>query len=773
MPQHRPLEGLVASIAGTLSARGPRDALSVAFPAAIAFLIYLPAASDQHLAVMTAWVDSASSAGDFAGAGYGPAAQEPLIDRLQRLQLRDMLNALAEPGRVVGGMISLVFPGGSTDRLQLAAALFGAVTVAVLVASMRRLDIACTAAIASGLGFAFHQHAWLHAVIPDSRTGSMPLLALSVLALLLWSETRKAGLLWMGIGCWLLSIAAHPLLLSTAPAVTWFVYAVRFGESRGFFLASTLAGTALRVAALLAITSVGVAATGTFDARRAYDLLSSELGLLGFLFLSVGLVHYLWLRPTPRTLLLSLSLASVVGWMSLSAASDAHQFPAALLFACPIIGHGMSVIVRSRADRTHAATATVLLLAFPTVNAISHRNPVDEARDDYARSILYARALAAVLPDGGAIAALPSTRESLLWQLADSGRLRMVDLPWNIRRIHHNTVGRPTFALEPSRTRLEHLGFRFDEPRSIRVAIPLDTYLKRLPPGTIVAAVAGRDLVGRAHTLMQSTIRFVGGGQKQPVGHGHFYGLVGFARGAAIAEQSDPVGVDLRLEAGEVLDDNGRLLPVALQLERVQGRARISVNRRPVLTVPTGVGIVVLRSDGAVERVAVAFDHDDVLWIPDEAPPRYVARLLEWEPCMSVGTEGWVDVSRVLTGNGAGILFSSRAASTSLALYVWKDDRHLVLRRAATAPPRTSLTFETFDRTVPAENAALDRLLEFDGLASDPQIRRQRFVQLLHVDAQENESPLTAIRFNGNVVSGVARLLGPADAQRVTICRSR
>ena len=461
--------------------------------------------------------------------------------------------------------------------------------------------------------------------------------------------------------------------------------------------------------------------------------------------------------------------------MSTSGSTDAQHITAVLLFACPIVGHGMSVVARSRTDRPHAATATAVLLAFPAINAVSHRSTVDEARDDNARRVLYARALTAVLPDGGAIAALPRAGEPLppLWPLSESVLLRIVDLPWDIRRIRDIAATRPTFALDSTRTRLEFLGFRFDEPDPVRIATPLGDYLNRLAPGTIVAAVAGRNVVARAGPLLERTIRFIGGGQRRRIGRDHYYALVGFARGAAILEESDPVGVDLRLGAGEVLDDNGRLLPATLQIESVRGRARISVNGRPALANPDGVGIVVLRGDGAVDRVAVAFDHDGELWIPIEAAPRHVARLVEWEPCMSVGTDTWLDVSRLLTGSGAGFLFSSRSPATSLALYVWKENQRLSLQQAASWQPRAGLTFETFDRTVPGEDTALERLLDFDGVASDHRIRRQRFVQLLHVDAQDDGSPLTAVRFNGNAASGVARLLGPADTPRVTICGAR
>ena len=369
-----------------------------------------------------------------------------MFERLRRLQFRDVLDALAEPGQVVGDVISLVIPGGSTAyRLQLSAAFFGAVTVALLVAIMRRLDVACTAAIASGLGFAFHQQTWLHAVIPDSRMGSMPVLALSVLVLLLWSETRKAGLLWSGLGCWLLSFAANPSLLCTAPVLVWFVCKAPLRESSGALLAATVTGKALRVGVFLAVTAAGVVVTGEFNALRVYDVLSSEFGLLGFLVLSLGLAHYLWLRPTPQTLLLSLSLAGVVGGLSVSAATGAQQLPVALLFACPIVGHGLSVIVRSRTDRTHAATATAVFLVFPTINLISHRDPIEAARDDHARSVRHARALAALLPDGGAVATFPSTREPLppLWPLSQSGRLQIVDLPWGYSP-YRGHRGKPT-----------------------------------------------------------------------------------------------------------------------------------------------------------------------------------------------------------------------------------------------------------------------------------------------------------------------------------------
>ena len=748
-----------------------KGVLGVALAATIAFVLYLPTGSEDGLAIMTPWVDPAPSAGD-AGGGNRRSAQEVLVDHLRRLGFRDVLQALAEPGRIVGDLASLVLPGGSTaDRLQLSAALLGAFTVALVVAIMRRLDIACTAAIASGLGFAFHQHTWLHAAIPDSRMGSLSVLALSVLVLLLWSETRKTGLLCVGLVCWMLSVAVHPVLLCTAPALAWFVRA-GLRESGGMLLASTVIGRVLRIAFFLAVTAAGVIATAGFDALPVFDLLSSELGLLGLMFLSLGLVRDLWLRPTPRTLFLSLSLGGVVGWMSVSTAADAQQLPVALLLACPIVGHGMSVIVRSRTDRIHVATAAAVFLVYPTINVISHRDPVEDARNNHARSVMHARALAAVLPDGAAITTLPGAPEALppLWPLSESGRLQIVVLPWDVLRIRDVAANRPTFALNATRTRLEYLGFRFDQPRPIRLATSLNDYLKGLAPGTIVAAVADRDVVARARAPLQSTIRLAGGGENQPIGRDHFYGLVGLAHGAAIAEESDPAGVDLRVGAGEVLGDNGRLLPATLEVESVQGRAGINVNGRPVLTDPAGVGIVVLRADGAVEEVVVAFDRDGVLWMPVEAPARDVARLLEWEPCMSVGAEGWVDVSRLLAGGRAGFLFSSPSAAASLALYVWRQDRRLAVRRVEPSPPPTGFAFETFDRTVSDENTALERLLESDGPTSAYQMRQQRFVHLLHLDARENESPLTGIRFNAAGLSGMARVRRPAAARRVPIC---
>ena len=774
MPKHRLLAAFRTWIAPALGARNRADVLTVVLVATVAFLAYFPARSDDRVAVTAPPVGLLSSTGDIPGAGAPTPAPMTLVDRVRRLQLRDVYGALAAPGRVVGNVVA-ADPGGSMAyRLQLAMAFLGAVTVAVLVAIMRRLDIARTAAIASALGFAFHQHTWSHAVTPDSRMGSMPVLALSVLALLLWGDARRARLLWLALGLWLLSIAAQPSLLCTAPAVAWFVYVL---SRREFHRAFPPAATGMLLfGILLAVAGVGlVARAGAFDARRVYDSFSSELGLLGFLFLSVGLINHLWRRQTPQTSLLSLSLAGIAGWLSIAGTPDTQQLQTALLLACPIIGHGMSVVVGSRPGRTHAVSSAAVLLVFPATNVVSHRDTVDEARNGNALNVLYARSLAAVLPDRGAVAVLQGTQEPLprLWPISPSDGLRIVDLPWDIRRIRDLAATGQTFALEPTRTRLAFLGFRFDEPVPIHVATPLDTYLKRLPRGTIVAAVAGRDTVSRARLLLERTVWFIGGGQQHSIGRDHFYGLVGLAGRAAIVEESDPRGVELRLEAGHVLDDDGRLLPATLQLESARRRARIDVNGNSVLAIAEGIGIVVLRSDGAVERIAVAFEHDDELWVPVGAGPLSVARLAEWQPCMLVGTDQWLDVSGLLTGSGAGVVFSSQSPATSLALYAWKDDQRLLLRQAGSSPPSAGFTFETFDRSVPAESLVLDRLLDFDGLASDHRIRRQRFVQLLQVDSPENEPPLTAIRFSGTAASGVARLLGPAGAPRVTICGAR
>lgn len=764
-------------VRSALGERNRADLLTGVCVAAIAFLVYLPAQSDDYIAVTAPQLDLAPPGSDTPRVASQSLPLASLVDRLERLQLQDVLDGLAEPGRVVGDLVSLAYPGGSTAYpLQLAAAFLGAATVALLVAIMRRLDVARTAAIASGLGFAFHESTWSQAAVPDARMGALALPALSVLAVLVWYEHRKTTLLWLGLGCWLLSIAAHPLLLCTSPAMAWFVYSAMRRESRGTILASTHKGKMLLIGVFLAAAGVGLAARpDVFDLRRIYDLFAWEYGLLGFAFLSTGLIHHLWLRPTHRTFLLSLGLAGMIGWMPTSGATGVQHIPAILLFACPIVGHGMSVIIRSRTDRLHNVTATAVLLAFPAVNAVSHHSAIDEARDDNARRVVYARALTAVLPDGGAIAALPPAREPFppLWPLSESVRLRIVDLPWEIRDIRDVAATQPMFALDSTRTRLEFLGFRFDEPDAVRAFTRLEAYLDRLAPGTIVAAVAGRDLAERAGPVLGRTMRWIGGGRQRPLGGDRHYALIGVAGGGALLEQSDPGGVELRLEAGEVLDDHGRLLPTTLHVESVRGRARITVNGSPALTNPAGLGILVLRADGAVERVVVAFEHDGELWIPVDSSSYYVSRLVEWEPCVSIGTDGWLDVSGLLTGGGAGFLFPSRSPATSFAVYVWKENQRLSLRPAASWQPQAGLAFEAFDRTVPGEDAALERLLAFDGLAPDHRIRQQRFVQLLHVDAPDDGSPLTAVRFNANAASGVARLLGPADAPRVTICGAR
>lgn len=774
MPQHRLVDTLRTRATEALAAWHERDVLVAVLTAAVAFLFYLPARAHDHVAVMTPGLDPVSFATDTEVARNLPIVEETLIDRWRRLQLRDVADTLTEPGRVVGGLVPGLFPHGVTARpQQFAAAFFGAVTVAVLVGIMRRLQVVRIAAVASGLAFAFQQHIWLQAVVPGTRMGAIPLLALSLLVLLLWSEARKPALLWIGIGCWLLSSAAQPWLLCTAPAVAWFTCSASLNEFRRILLRPTARGAVVRVGVLCGAAAVGlVAGTGSFDPVRAYDLLSSEFGLLGFLFLAMGLVHHLLLRPTRQILLLSLSLAGVVGWLTVSAVDDARELPVVLLLASPIVGHGMSIIARSRADRVHAVAATAVLLAFPALTAVSHRNAVDDARGDYTRSFLYARGLAAVLPDGGTVAAFPDTRGplSLAWAFSESARLPVVELPWDVRRIRETTANRPTFVLEPTRTALELLGFRFDRPRPIRMGIPLDVYLERLTPGRIVAAVAGRETVGRADRSLNDAVRFIGGELEPPVGGDRFHGFAGIARGAGIAQLSDPLGVDLLLQAGEVLDDRGTLLPVNLRLLSGRGTTRIEVDGRSILTNPNGVGIAVLGPGGAVEKVAVAVARDDRLWIPVEAARHHVARLIGWEPCMSVGTEGWVDVSTILTGDRAGVLFPSRLPGNSLALYVWKEDRRLLLRRNESSAARPGFTFETFDRALSAEHTALDRLIAFDGLAPAHPIRRQRFVQLLHVDAQESGTPFTAIGFNGADASGMARLLGPAGEERVIIC---
>ena len=342
-------------------------------------------------------------------------------------------------------------------------------------------------------------------------------------------------------------------------------------------------------------------------------------------------------------------------------------------------------------------------------------------------------------------------------------------MPLVARRVVQLGTTDRVFAFETTRQVLELLGFRFAELGPARADISLASYLGQLRRGTFVAAAAGSDIAQTLRPQLLTAFRAIGGGQALD-NVGPFYGIIGIVGSAAVVEEASGAAVRIHVAAGDVVDGRGTLFPATLDLESGPGGAGISINGAPVLEEVTDMAVVIVGPGPIARERLTVFARDDELRVPLEMGGRATARLVEWNRCAQVETDQWVDVSRVVASGNVGISFSDRPHDGSLALYLTADRRLLTVESEASWVLRPTIDFEVFDRTDPADTTALDHLFALDGLESFPELRRQRFVHLAHVDVGSAGPPLAGLRLDGNPAFAIARRVGPVEAPAIAIC---
>ena len=79
------------------------------------------------------------------------------------------------------------------------------------------------AALSAGLSFAFSRALWGQAVVAEVYSLNSLLIGAVVLVLLAWHQTRKLGLLYLGIGLYALSFGNHMTVVTLIPAVIYIV----------------------------------------------------------------------------------------------------------------------------------------------------------------------------------------------------------------------------------------------------------------------------------------------------------------------------------------------------------------------------------------------------------------------------------------------------------------------------------------------------------------------------------------------------------------------
>jgi len=113
--------------------------------------------------------------------------------------------------------------GDLAYRINLMSAVFAALAAVMVYWIVMRLTDDRLAAASAALSFAFSRALWGQAVLAEVYTLNAFLIGAVLLVLLAWHQTRRLGLLFLGIGLYALSFGNHMTVVTLLPAVLYII----------------------------------------------------------------------------------------------------------------------------------------------------------------------------------------------------------------------------------------------------------------------------------------------------------------------------------------------------------------------------------------------------------------------------------------------------------------------------------------------------------------------------------------------------------------------
>jgi hypothetical protein len=154
------------------------------------------------------------------GAGWGDVARFQYVARVWGIPHRFGYPLYIALSRLFGYLPV----GDLAYRINLMSALFAALAAMTACAIVMRLTgDDWVAAVAAALSFAFSRALWGQAVMAEVYTLNVFLIGTVVFVLLAWHQSRKIGLLYLGIGLYALSFGNHMTVVTLIPAVIYIV----------------------------------------------------------------------------------------------------------------------------------------------------------------------------------------------------------------------------------------------------------------------------------------------------------------------------------------------------------------------------------------------------------------------------------------------------------------------------------------------------------------------------------------------------------------------
>jgi Protein O-mannosyl-transferase TMEM260-like len=118
--------------------------------------------------------------------------------------------------------------GNLAYRINLMSAFFAALAAVTIYFIVMRLGDDPVAGASAALSFAFSRMLWSQAVVAEVYTLNAFLIGAVILTLLAWAQTRRVGLLYLGIGLYALSFGNHMTVVTLLPAVIYLLVATDY-----------------------------------------------------------------------------------------------------------------------------------------------------------------------------------------------------------------------------------------------------------------------------------------------------------------------------------------------------------------------------------------------------------------------------------------------------------------------------------------------------------------------------------------------------------------
>lgn len=594
-------------------------------------------------------------------------------------------------------------------RMNFMSAVFGAVTVALVAALVRRVTGSAVAGAGAALSFAFGQVFWSQATIAEVYTLASALLAATLLFVIRWTDTRQRRDLMVAAVFVALALGNHLTIVIILPCLVLFVVATDWRASMsarvvlpasllilaGFaqyllILQLTarqpayLESAARNLGELLDVMRGAQFASRLFTADlrtvlaehnpALFRVLVQEMKPWGLVLAGTG-VAILVSRGQWKLAGLVIAASTAVWVFVLNyAVADPQVFliPIFVILAVPV-GVTLAWISSSRVTGggPRRAVAGVLTL----VPAFSLLAGNYRASDHHRRTFetLLFDAIFRAVPDRSAV--VPGTFAEhlmLTYKLEGEGIRRSRD----IRRAEPDAVtlkraaagGYAVFAFPASVDALFRSGLVFEPVQLWDVTLP--AFAASADRGTVVV-IAGSGFSAALGPQRGPSFPFIGA-RTALTGQIHrdyaVIGVVGADTGAIEAVGS---GATVTLEAGQEIGPGD-----AWKGPKVEARAEhggtIWLDGRIAVEAPDAVAVLVLTREGAVLRQTFA-DPGRQLRIPFEGPPA-LFRLAATRECRDVGNLGWVDISSIAAGGRiAARIDNYRPFDTLLRFVLWSE----------------------------------------------------------------------------------------------------